>query len=349
LVEQSNNATQLLINRIEKQHPSRIVIDPFNEVQDVTLDVIGKVAFGYDLGIFEKRLLDTSRHSMSFLDALKLTMSWGFIVQSLPTSIQSMFKETKTAVKEVERYMRELVDTRMENLESEKHDLLSLLVSSNQERGGLTDRELMSDVFIFLLAGHETSATTLQWMTYELAINPSVQKRAYEEIVSVIGTDGDISYEDYEKLSFVQACVNETLRLHPPVVGVPKVARKDTTIGSYKIPAGTDIILDIMGIHLDEKVWPEATKFKPERFIEQEKRHPCSLIPFSIGLRKCIGFRFSEIETLVIIAKLIQKYEFVIPSDDPKMNTESVLRGQIPMYQMVTLKPDYLKIELKRR
>jgi cytochrome P450 family 3 subfamily A len=349
LVEQSNNATKLLINRIEKHFPSRKVIDPLEQVQDVTLDVIGKVSFGYDLGVFEKRLIDATKHSMTFLDALKHTMNWGFLVQLLPTWIQPIFKETRIAVKEVERYMRELVDIRMNNLDSEKHDLLSLLVSSNQERGGLTDSELMSDVFIFLMAGHETSATTLQWMTYELAINPTVQERAYEEIISVIGTDGDITYDDYEKLQFVQSCVNETLRMHPPVVGVPKVARKDTTIGPYKVPQGTELVLDIGSIHMSEKLWPEANKYKPERFLNKEKRHPCALIPFSIGQRKCIGSRFSEIETLVIISKLLQKYKFVIPHDDPKMNTEQVLRGNIGMIQKVTLKPEYLRIELKQR
>jgi cytochrome P450 len=77
--------------------------------------------------------------------------------------------------------------------------------------------------------------------------------------------------------------------MHPPVVGVPKVARKNTTLGGYMIPAGTNLIIDVQTIHHDENIWPNANKFIPERFLDTTtKRHPCALIPFSVGLRKCM-------------------------------------------------------------
>ncbi|KAL0483689.1 cholesterol 24-hydroxylase [Acrasis kona] len=358
LVRESAQSAQLLMDRLEKANNSRKIIDASTEMQDVTLDIIGKVAFGYDLGIFAPRTAEAP-HSMTFEEALKITTTLGILVGGvLPTWMKPFFPHTVRALKETEGYMMELIKWRLSNLSENKFDLLSLLVSSNAEQikeTSLSDQELVSDIFIFLVAGHETSATSLNWLLYELALNPQIQQKMYDEVKQVLGdlSIQDMSVETYDKLQYVKHAVNETLRKHPPVSLVPKKARTDTKVGNFHVPKDTEIYFDVSHLHMMEKYWPDAKTFKPERFdpnsSEYHKVKACSFIPFSIGHRKCIGSKFSEIETAIIIAQFVLNYEFSLPKDDPRMNTSKVLSGDIDTEEVITRKPLHLKVEFKKR
>jgi cytochrome P450 len=364
LVDETARSTHLMFRRWKNENKkNRLVINPDRDMTDITLDVIGKVNFGYDLGIFTERKFDPKKHEMSFFDALTITSTLGLLVQGrAPEWLKPLFKKTMMAIKETKKYMQELIDDRVQNIDSVRHDLLSLLVESNMNHEAsedlnniqrrLTENELISDVFIFLLAGHETSTTTLQWILYELALNLDVQQKAHQEVLKVIG-DRDPVYDDYDNLVYIKCIMNETLRLHSPVVMVPKITRKAVKLGGFDIPKDTPIDIAIQTVQTDEKYWDQPYKWMPERFEEEyiqndKKRHACAFIPFSTGARRCIGNTFSQIETVIIVAMILQKYEVVFPSDDDKMN-KILKSGKIPTTFLVTKKPKYLRVELKER
>ncbi|KAL0487390.1 cytochrome P450 [Acrasis kona] len=360
LVQESAKSVLLCIKRMEmKRSNSKLVMDPVADMQDVTLDIIGKVAFGYDLEIFNPRKAKAP-HELTFEEALKTTTTLGILVGGLlPSWSKRFFPQTTLALKETEAYMMELINHRLNHLHDvNKHDLLSLLVSSNAEQikeTSLTNQELVSDVFVFLIAGHETSATTLTWMLYELALNKRVQDKMYNEADKVLtGLDvSDMDAGTYDKLVYTKYAVTETLRKRPPVKMIPKMTKSDTMIGKYFVPKNTQINLNVFNIQLNEKYWPDAYTFKPERFdpesSEYHKVKSCAFLPFSLGARKCIGSKFSEVETCILIAYIVLHYEICIPKDDAYMNTKEVLKGRISTESRITSRPCNLKIEFKKR
>jgi cytochrome P450 family 3 subfamily A len=363
LVEETAKSTHLLFGKWKEQtKDGSLVINPDRDMTDITLDVIGKVNFGKDICVFTERTFDPKTHKMTFFDALSTTTTFGLVVQGkAPSIIQPLFKQTLLAVEETQKYMQELIDDRVKNIDSVRHDLFSLLVESNMKHEAtddtnniqrrLTDKELISDCFIFLLAGHETSTTTLQWILYELVLNPDKQVKAYEEVKRVLG-DRDPTYDDYDKLEFIKAIMNESLRLHPPVVMVPKVTRKNVTLGGFNIPKGTLVDIAIHAVQVSEDYWDEPRKWIPERFLPEnsndKKRHPCAFIPFSIGARRCIGNTFSQIETVIIVAMIIQKYRVEFDLTDPIMQKINETH-RTDTHQLVTKKPLYLRMKMCER
>jgi cytochrome P450 family 3 subfamily A len=294
---------------------------------------------------------------MTFVDAIKSTMSLGILVGGvLPSWTHFMFPYTKRGIGETESYMRELISYRLKNLNENRHDLLSLLVSSNAEQiaeKSLTEQELIADVFIFLLAGHETSATTLNWMLYELCLQPEIQEKMYEEVTRVLGDEENPNMEKYYELTYTRNAVQETLRKHPPISFIPKLNKVKTKIGDYVLPANTEVYLSSYQAQHDERYWKNPQVYMPERFDpsnENYMKQPSGAwIPFSIGQRKCIGNRFSEIETAMIMARLVKKYRFELPKDDPKMQAKAWLSGHPPTEEILTLRPSGMLVELLAR
>ncbi|KAL0490076.1 cytochrome P450 [Acrasis kona] len=355
LVADTVGSSKLLFERWNKEGlgSGRLNTNPDRDMTDITLDVIGKVNFGYDLQVFnENRTFDKNKHEMSFFESLSIAATYGLLVRGrVPDMIQPLFKKTNLAVKETKLYMQELIDYRVEHFNEARHDLFSLLVDSNmnqqdqdQVRRRLTDNELISDVFIYLLAGHETSTTTLQWIIYELCLNPHIQQKACDEVDQLL-SNRDPVFEDYEKLEYLRAILDETLRLHPPVAMVPKVARRDVTLGDYQIPKGTYIDIAISTVQTSEDYFEEPLKWIPERWIQGKKITTCSYLPFSFGLRRCIGNVFSMVETVTILAMILKNYTFEFPKNDPRMD-EIIRTGKIDTYTLVTKKPKYLRADV---
>ena len=124
---------------------------------------------------------------------------------------------------------------------------------------------------------------------------PDIQQKAREEIDSILGVGEsrrNPTYDDFPKLNYLNQCIMEGLRLHPPVLANFRVAKKSTTIGKYNIPKGTIVAIDLFGSHANENNWTEPSDFIPERFSsdfeERQKTHTdFTWIPFSMGQRKC--------------------------------------------------------------
>ncbi|MFD3938648.1 cytochrome P450 [Streptomyces sp. NPDC058611] len=200
-----------------------------------------------------------------------------------------------------------------------------------QSGGGFDAAELRDQVLIFLLAGHETTATSLAFALHLLALHPEAQDRAREEISRVLGgrTPGAA---DLDRLPYVTQVLKEAMRLYPaaPVIGRKAVAA--TEVGGHTVPAGADVILAPWVTHRHPDHWPDPDRFDPDRFTPQAEagRHRYAWFPFGGGPRACIGQHFSMLESVIALAMILRDHAFEAVDTDIPVSAGITLRTEGP-------------------
>ncbi len=180
-----------------------------------------------------------------------------------------------------------------------------------------TREELIDQLGVFFLAGHETTASSLTWAFFILSQRPDVVARMRAEVASVVG-DGPVLLEHTKRLPYVRNFFREVLRLYPPITFLPRVAAKDTVIGTRKVPRGTMLMIAPWSMHRHEKLWPNPDRFDPDRFLPEHESSqvPGSYLPFGAGPRICVGAAFATIETALILARLVRRFDFSAVAPD---------------------------------
>lgn len=201
---------------------------------------------------------------------------------------------------------------RLKNKESLESDTSTEDCDGNS--AGMTMDEVAAQVFIFFVAGFETSSTTMSFCLYELALNPDIQQRVQDEIDNVLQKhDGEITYEAIQEMEYLDKTVAETLRKYPPLTFLNRECNKDYPIpGTHvTVEKGIHIVIPVEAIHHDPQYFPEPDRFDPERFSEEAKssRHHYVYLPFGEGPRICIGMRFGLIQTKVGLVSVLSNYE----------------------------------------
>ncbi|XP_045604561.1 cytochrome P450 9e2 isoform X2 [Procambarus clarkii] len=173
----------------------------------------------------------------------------------------------------------------------------------------LSDRMIVAQSVMFLIAGYDTTASTLAFSSYLLAKNPTHQQRLRQEVQDIVNEHGDITYQGIMEAKYLDACLQETLRLYPPSTFAERLCTKN-----YKIP-GTELILHegdlvivpIWSLQHDPRYWQQPEEFQPDRFLPENKTHIKSFthMPFGMGPRRCIAMRFALMEAKVALAKLV--------------------------------------------
>ncbi|KAJ7359621.1 cytochrome P450 [Mycena albidolilacea] len=262
--------------------------------------------------------------------------------------------------------------------------LLRNLVEANMEDEdaaitsykNLTDDELFSNTFLFLLAGHETTAHSLAFAVAYLALYPDVQQKIYDEAFllwpdGVPKTASTSSYgELMPRLLYTLATFHETIRLFPPVIRISKLVHADTTIKAHRftttsngdidnvqdisvpVKAGSMVLVDIRGLHMNPMYWgPDAESFKPERFIDTEsyKWPRDAFLAFSAGPRACIGQRFAVTESVCVLASLVRTYEISVPEKLRAKPFEEQKRSLLSWIPGITMAPTNCVVSLRRR
>ncbi len=184
-------------------------------------------------------------------------------------------------------------------------DVLSLLMAARDESGSaLGDVELRDELMTLLLAGHETTAITMAWALHHLMAAPAVLARLRAELASV-ARDGDWG-RALTALPYLDAVVNETMRLTPVVPLVGRVVQRAASFGRYRIPAGMMVAPSIWLVHHRDDLYPEPGRFRPERFLERTPA-PHELFPFGGGLRRCVGAAFATLEVKIVLAEVVSR------------------------------------------
>jgi cytochrome P450 len=192
------------------------------------------------------------------------------------------------------------------------NDLLSMLMGAMDEDGTqMTPKQLRDETMTLFLAGHETTALTLAWTWYMLGENPAAEAALHEELRSVLGGRAPV-VADLMRLPYLQAVVNEILRLYPPAYIVARTSIEACQIGGYDFPAGTTFLMSQWVMHRDPRYYDDPDAFRPERWLSglADRLPAGAYFPFGDGPRRCIGQSFAMLEAMLVIATLAQQFSF---------------------------------------
>ena len=197
-------------------------------------------------------------------------------------------------------------------------DLLDLLLGAvdPQTGRGFSPAEVRDQVATMIIAGHETTAVTLFWCLYMLALAPDVQERAAAECRDA-GPFGS-ARPDYEKLVYTGAVVAESLRLYPPAYVIVRVVRAPDILGGAKVKPGDIVVISPWVIHRHARLWPDANAFDPQRFMPGAPAPPrFSYLPFGVGPRVCIGAQFALLEATIVLSHLLTAFRVELADTGP--------------------------------
>ncbi len=253
------------------------------ETRAITLEVIMRTVFG----AADSPELDELRDALRRMTHVTFIRSLWYVAPWL--AIAPPWRGYARAVRAANEILDRLIAERRAAPDLDRRDdVLSLLI-----RGGEDDDAWLRDQVMSLLgAGHETTTTGLAWAMELLARHPEIRQRARE---------GDDAYLD--------AVVNETLRIRPVIPGMTRRLTKPATVGPYRIPAGVTLLPMASAVHSDERVYDEPDAFKPERFLD-ERPGTYSWFPFGGGRRRCIGAAFAQMEMRVALRTILDRVDW---------------------------------------
>ena len=278
--------------------------DVMVDMARLTMDVIGKAAFGYSLNSFHSKpgevtLEQQGNIFMSYLDYLRVIPT-KFLRSNLKIGAVG---KLHFAVKSFTDVISKIIEKRERSDDKdEAADILSLLLKErknnrDQSSGGiLTDEELVSNSFVLLVAGHDTTSRTLGYATYLLSKNPHIQQELHDAVDKVVKETGrdTFDFSDYEsgRLDYVKAVFNEVLRLIPVAFGSFRDLTKNVEYNGTVFPKGAIFGISFVHTLVNEKYWDEPLSFKPMRFIKDGKfivpnSNPFVFTPFGVGGRIC--------------------------------------------------------------
>ncbi|KAK0210022.1 cytochrome P450 [Desarmillaria ectypa] len=354
----ASRLTDKLKNDIRDEAAGRVV-DVLQWTSKVALDIIGITAFRYHFHALEdeegaSELRDTLHNifskSSSSLSRLELlyTSLWrmlpGFVLKMLDLVpardvLQPLrFKNSSQRIaSEIFRKQVDVVANDMNTAERDIVNVLALSYLTEEPSKRMSDEEIYSQLSTFTLAGHDTTAATTAWVLYELSRHPHIQAQIREEILQTRERcQGDLTSSDYDSMALLNAVIKETLRIHPFVTTLIRVAAQDDVIpllepivavdgsvmSEIPIPKGQVIVASLYTYNRLPSVWGhDADVWNPDRFLNPLWSKQTSLgvyanlMSFSAGIRACIGWRFAVMEVQGLITELLSNFEFS-PSEE---------------------------------
>ena len=214
------------------------------------------------------------------------------------------------------RLAREIYDARKAQQTSSRKDLLQLMIEARQQKvegKRMSDEEVFAQSVVFMVAGFETTGSTLSCMAYVLATHPEIQEKLLKELDEAVETRGDMPLYDFvNNLEYLDRVLSEVLRLYTPGFLVHRRCNEACTINGITIPSGVDVFMPPYVLHRDPALWPDPETFDPDRFSPEnrEAQESYSYMPFGIGPRQCIGYRFALLEMKTAMLKILSKVKF---------------------------------------
>mmetsp|Transcript_11953 Transcript_11953/g.30216 ORF Transcript_11953/g.30216 Transcript_11953/m.30216 type:complete len:521 (+) Transcript_11953:2-1564(+) len=328
-----------LMARLAEAEKEQTEVNIWRLLGDMTMDVVGTTAFGVDL----QTQADTSTAgsgedpSKSFTAAAQTIFRNGafsggplvLIALSLPfmtpvlgivSEIMKHLNLLPSSMKEVSLASKLLADKSLALTEAAQSNSMdrsdapavgSFLYKFASSKHSLNNYAVASQANVFMLAGYETTANTLATSLYNLAAHPEAMHRAVAE-VDAFGSNIP-EFKDLSLFPYIEAVVNESLRLYPPVSGtIPRRTEEDMVLCGRRIPAGVDVAVNIYHMHHDAANFADPELFKPERFMKGdpgfEEHHPYAHMPFGGGARVCIGMKFALEEVKLVLISVLQGY-----------------------------------------
>jgi cytochrome P450 len=275
----------------------------------LTLDVIVKVIFGVDDPNEVRRLGGPFERLLNLGVSEQLTLRYAL----RHAGALRVWPARARANREIDDVVMPLIGQRRNDPRlSEQLDILALLMCARGDDGErLSDSEIRDDLITLMLAGHETTATTLAWIFDLLLHHPDALQRVKSEAES--GEE-----------AFTSAVINETLRIRPPAPFTARVAARPFPIGGYGVETGTRIVVHIIAINRNPGIYEHPNEFRPERFLDR-RPETYAWVPFGGGIKRCLGAAFSMRELITVLHTLLREGEFSAVDEKP----EKIVRRSI--------------------
>ncbi|KAH7418492.1 cytochrome P450, family 5, subfamily A [Cadophora sp. MPI-SDFR-AT-0126] len=320
------------------------VVKTTADTMTLALHVLTSAGFGksyaFDGGVAKLN----GDHKLSYRDALRILIGnilVSYLVKSkkIPSYLPKfLVQEVDTALTEFDRYMEEMIDEEKAKVGTTpaNDNLMSVLIHASEsenrgdERGGLTKEEITGNLFIYNLAGHDTTANTVGYAIYLMASDPQWQAWIREELDFVFGKTSKVNHDDYEnafpKLKRCLAVMYETLRLYGPIIVIPKTTGAtpqtiDFNNKTHMIPADATVLINVTGLNTCPGYWgSDALTWRPDRWItksekstglgDEEIMQPPKgrFVPWASGPRVCPGKKFAQVEFVAAVARLFGKH-----------------------------------------
>jgi cytochrome P450 len=270
------------------------VLDMLVEMRRLALMILMDTLFGVDISTDLSRLWDPILKVLQYISP----GVW-LLKPDLPRP------GYQRSIKELDDYLFNIINERRSNPD-QRDDMLADLIF----REDMNDDLIRDQLLTMLIAGHDTSTALLSWALYLLSGHPEAMEQTRREVDRHCG-QGSFSMSEIAQLHYMDQVIKETLRLYPPIHVGNRIAITDLNLQGYPIERNKRIMLSYYLTHHDEQYWPDAERFKPERFDRNvhHNRPPLSYLPFGGGPRNCIGAAYAQIEAKVILARIIQTFD----------------------------------------
>jgi cytochrome P450 len=288
-------------------------IDLTQHMSEVTLEVVLRSLFGTAL----ERVCDSGGGS-----------PFALLTRETGRNLQFAY-----AFRQLAKLVQAEIDRR--RVEAAPHDdILQSLLDARDRRSGepMPDRQLVDEILTLIVAGHETTASALNWFWYLLASHADADARLQAEVAAAPLVDP--AHADPERYPFVRQVLDETLRLYPPGWLLTRRALADDTLGEFDVPAGSEILLSPYLIHRHPRHWSDPERFDPDRFAPEAiaARSRFAYLPFGLGPRACIGESFALTEMLVHAVMLAGEFRLALaPGQRVELEPQVNLRPRHPL------------------
>ena len=290
------------------------------DMSDVTLQIVLRAIFGDDLDAMAGA--DGGTPFDLLTDDTERNLAFAYKFRSLAALILK------------------IVERRRES-DQRPSDLLSMLLEARDRKSGepMPDRQLLDEVMTLIVAGHETTASALNWMWYLLSQHRDVALRLEHEVDALARDVSEIA--DLERLPYTRQVIEETLRLYPPGWILTRRTRVPDTLAGYPLAPGTDIFVSPYIVHRHPQFWLEPDRFDPDRFAPAARaaRNRFSYLPFALGPRACIGEHFAMVEMLFHTALLAREVHLrYLPQRPIELECQVNLRTRHSLMMMPELR-----------
>uniref|UniRef100_A0A182IIR5 Uncharacterized protein n=1 Tax=Anopheles arabiensis TaxID=7173 RepID=A0A182IIR5_ANOAR len=347
-----NHQSDVLIEKL-KTSANGTDCNVYNHVTYCALDIIAESAMSVKLNTQQNpnseyvlAVKEMSDIILKRLFSLLREYKWAF-------QFTKAYRRQRELVKVIHDFAHKVISDRKKQLHSDEQEgqraqkqlaekdvygkrrmtLLDLLMNVTMDGKPLSDSEIREEVDTFMFTGHDSTTSSISFAAYHLSRDASIQQRVYDEILAIVGPDAktvELTYGTLQKLKYLEMVIKETLRINPPVPVIGRRSAGDMVIDGVTIPKGLDFFLVIYSLHNDPELYPEPTRFDPERFGEEAsvKRPSYSYMPFSAGSRNCIGQRYAMLEVKTVLVKLLANYQ-LLPceaSNQLRLKTDMTLK-----------------------
>lgn len=298
--------------------------DLASEMNELAMEIIGKVVFSADLGGDTERLRDAVH---KFRAAMQREVSSPL---PIPDWLPLRWKfEKRAGLRVLNEFLWKHIHARRASGEF-GHDVLGQMLRAAAQldvRPPISDLEIRDEASTLFVAGHDTTSASLAWLWYAVSTHPEVEQRILAEVASLQGQPP--TYEDLPRLKYTEMTVKEVMRLYPASYFLfGREAVEDVELGGYPMRKGAWIFIAPYIVHRDPRLFADPEKFDPERFAPGrfEEIPPYSYIPFGGGPRICIGNAFAVMEMTLLTATVLQKYRLQLDQAQVEREFEVVMR-----------------------